>query len=731
MAHIDLHPIATVIEYVCEIKDRMSARQPHPHPEPRGVRIAVDVGGTFTDLVVIDSTGAVHRHKLLSTPPDFDTCVLAGIAKVLDGNELDPASATIVNHGTTVATNAVLERRGARTALITTKGFRDVLELRRIRAPQIYDLFFVKPPAIVDRYLRLELDERMAADGSVLSAVREQDLKDIVETLKRESVESVAVCLLHSYAYPEHEQQVGHYLRRALPDMPVSLSCDVLPQRREYERSATTVVNAYVRPVMRRYLDALQAGLTSRRIEAPLMIMQSAGGLTTAEDAAARPVFSLESGPAAGVLAAAWCCKATGQSNVISFDMGGTTAKTAMIEAGRVPYSSEYEVGPAISAGNRLVGGGGDLILAPSIDIVEVGAGGGSLAYLDTAGGIRVGPRSAGARPGPACYQLGGRNPTVTDANVALGYIKPGPLADGSVTIDANLARDAITQHIAKPLGLELSEAAMGIHRIADAQMLRALREVSTQRGRDPRDFTLVAFGGSGPVHAAGLARELGAGQVIIPPMPGLFSAVGLLVAGIEHHDVRSCQITGDAMVPDALNEHLTHMHTPMARQFQQEQVPPGQVKYTASLDLRYTGQTSELRVALEGLPVEEAAIHRAVEEFEAEHERLYGYRAEAGSGVEALAVRLIGRTPAVAVDDMRYEQQHSEASGAKSRLADFGAPRGAVETPVTHRAALRNGAEGPLLIDEYDTTIVIPPDWSARMDGAGNIVLEHTHGEG
>ena len=694
-----------------------------------GVRIAADVGGTFTDLVVIDAQGRVHREKSLSTPPHFEQCVLELMASVLARHQLDPLSVRAVNHGTTVATNAVLERRGARTALITTRGFRDVLELRRVRAPQIYDLFFDKPPIIVDRYLRLELNERVAADGTVLAPVSHDDLESIVAKLKHESVEAVAVCLLHSYAYPQHEQQLGNYLRQHLRGIPVSLSCEVLAERKEYERTATTAVNAYVQPVMRRYLDALHAGLLKVQIDAPLLIMQSAGGLTPAENAASRPVFCLESGPAAGVLAAAWCGRHTGETNIISFDMGGTTAKAAMIEGGNVPYSAEYEVGAALSAGNRLTGGGGELIIAPSIDIAEVGAGGGSIAYLDAAGGLRVGPRSAGAVPGPACYQRGGVDPTVTDANVVLGYIQPGKLAGGEVEISMEAARQAVDQQIAQPLHMSITEAALGIHRIANAQMLRALREVSIHRGRDPRGFTLIAFGGSGPVHAAGLARELGIQRVMIPLLPGVFSGVGLLTSGVEHHGVCSCRLVGVGLTPEAVNEHLETMRRQIKTQFDEESISLGQVRFLASLELRYVGQTSQLRINLESASPDQESLDGAAADFEAEHERLYGYRAEYGTGIEAVAIRLIGRTPSVDIKGMRYQGDEQAATG--SRPADFGPPWGQIDTPTTSRKSLRSGARGPLLIDEYDSTILIPPDWSATTDDAGNIVLEVIDGQG
>ena len=514
--------------------------------EPDSLRIGADVGGTFTDVVVIDQQGNVAHRKVPSTPPDFERAVLDALQTLLPEISDRDSTVSAVAHGTTVATNAVLEHRGARTALVTTAGFRDVLELRRIRAPQLYDLFFEKPEPLVPRYLRLELNERISADGRQLAVPDNAELHRIAEKLTSEGVESIAVCLLHSYAYPEHEQMVGRFLRDVLPDVPVSLSCEVLRERREYERTATTVVNAYVRPVMHGYLENLHQGMHEQTIDAPLLIMQSAGGLTPEQDARRRPVYVLESGPAAGVLAASFLAGQSGIDNLITFDMGGTTAKASLIENGRANYSPQYEVGASLSAGNCLLGGAGELIRAPTIDIAEVGAGGGSLAFLDRAGGLRVGPQSAGAVPGPVCYGRGGRQATLTDANVALGYIRPGPLADGQVAIDEDQAWRVIHDQIAVPLGLSIEEAAEGIHRIANARTMRALRSVSTERGRDPREFVLLAFGGSGPVHAVGLAEELQSPTVMVPRLPGLFSALGLLFSGIEHHSARSCRLVGN-----------------------------------------------------------------------------------------------------------------------------------------------------------------------------------------
>ena len=688
------------------------------------MRIGADVGGTFTDVVLIDTSGNIWTHKVPSTPPDFERAVLNAIEHLLHTTDAAGTTVSEVAHGTTVATNAVLEKRGAKTALITTKGFRDVLELRRIRAPQMYDLFFEKPQALVERYLRFELTERISASGEVLTPLSESELWQLKAELEKEEVESIAVCTLHAYAFPQHENAVGDFLRAQLPEVPVSLSSEVLPERKEYERTATTVVNAYVRPVMQRYLNAMRGGLQTMGIEGPLLMMQSAGGLTPESDAARLPVFVLESGPAAGVLAAGFTAQRLGTDNLITLDMGGTTAKASIIENGAVAYSSEYEVGASISAGNRLVGGGGELIRAPSIDIAEVGSGGGSIAYLDGAGGLRVGPRSAGAVPGPACYQRGGAEPTVTDANVVLGYIRPGELADGEVTIDIEAAQRAIYDRIAVPLGMDLLQAAEGIHRIANARTMRALRAVSTERGRDPREFVLIAFGGSGPIHAAGLAKELLIRQVIVPPLPGLFSTLGLLFSGVEHHDVRSCLLSGETLNAKTLEQIKAEMQRNMLAQFEIEGYPADQVTLSCSVDIRFKGQASEIRIPVVDEHFTETTVQTLYITFETEHERLYGHRSDPDNPVEVVAVRLIGQA---GIRGQQGVLNPAERLGARalSREAYFGASWGTIDTPVISRHDLgEEGTTGPLLIDEYDSTIVVPPDYRGFLDSEGNILM-------
>jgi 5-oxoprolinase (ATP-hydrolysing)/N-methylhydantoinase A len=654
-------------------------------------RIGADVGGTFTDVVMADEGGRVHVAKVLSTPPDYDRAVAEAVRALGGADE--------VVHGTTVATNAVLERRGARTALVTTAGFRDVLELRRMRMPHLYDAFWSKPPTLVERSLRLEVGERMLADGTVERPLDEDEAHRLAGRLRDAGVESVAVCLLHAYLHPAHEERLGEILRAALPGVPVSLSSEILREQQEYERTATTVVNAYVRPLMASYLDRLRHGLD----DAALSIMQSSGGVMSAADAAERPVYALESGPAAGVVAALALVRELGHENAIAFDMGGTTAKASLIEGGRVSRTQEYEVGAALSLGSRLLRGAGELIRIPTIDIAEVGAGGGSIAWRDEAGAVSVGPRSAGASPGPACYGLGGREATVTDANVALGLVPEGRIGDGSLELSRSLAEEALAA---------VDVAPRAVHDLANATMMRALRSVSTEKGRDPADVVLVAYGGSGPVHAAALAAELGARTVVVPPLAGLFSAVGLLAAREERHDVRFCRV--DARAPDLGLLHAldASMHVEAA-------------EWERSADVRYRGQSWSVTIPLPG-EIDELAIADLVARFEREHERLYGTRLDPGSPIDIRALRRASLGAERA--SIAFRAQASTGSG--TRLADFG--DGPVPARICSRHDLREPAAGPILVDEYDTTVVVPPGWDVRLDGrSGSLVLDHVRAAG
>src|SRR5215470_4104304 len=502
-------------------------------------RIGVDIGGTFTDVVLVDEVrGQVGVVKVPTTPRDFARGVLDALVAAIGSRGIAPADVSWLAHATTVVTNALLEGKGARTALVTTRGMRDVLELRRSARASLYDLFQDGPAVLVPRHLRLEVTERVDAQGAVVEPLRIDEVDDAIDFIKRHDVEAVAVCFLYSFLNEEHECQVGARLRAARPDLPVFLSCEALPEIREFERASTTAVCAYVAPILASYLGRLEAAVTGMGLPSP-HIMGSSGGVFTLDEGLRMPAMAVESGPAAGVIAAALAGRQLGLADLISFDMGGTTAKASLIEGGVVQTTAEYEVG---GGGNvrRWLHGTGHPIRVPVIDLAEVSAGGGSIAWIDPGGALRVGPESAGADPGPVCYGPSGTRPTVTDADLVLGYLNPVALLGGALPVSVERARAAIEAKIAKPLGLGVLEAAAGIVEVVNAGMAGALRIVSVERGHDPRDFTLVAFGGAGPVHAARLAEELDIPRVLIPPIPGGFSALGLVATDVRRDYART-----------------------------------------------------------------------------------------------------------------------------------------------------------------------------------------------
>lgn len=686
------------------------------------LRVGADIGGTFTDLVFLGSDGSIHATKLLSTPEDFGRAILDGLrAGLAHAGQASLAVGEIV-HGTTVATNAILEKKGAKVGLITTRGFRDVLEIRRVRLPVLYDITWRKPEPLVRRERRLEVDERVGAGGEVREPLDLASARVAIERLRALGCESVAVCLLHSYANPAHERAIGELLEGVFPN--VSLSCDVLPELREYERTATTVVDAYVKPVVGSYLGNLRSHLDSAGVSAPVLVMQSNGGIFSERAAAASPVRIIESGPAAGVIAAAAAGRAVGIENLITFDMGGTTAKASIIERGAITLSSEYEVAGGLNQGSRLIKGGGHLIRVPAIDVAEVGAGGGSLAWIDAGGVLRVGPESAGAVPGPACYARGGERPTVTDANLVLGYLNPDHLVGGELRLDARRAEQALRTHVAEPLGLSLAEAADGVHMIANAAMQRAIRSVSIERGRDPRDFTLVAFGGSGPVHAAGLAEALDLERILIPPHPGLFSAIGLLTASVEQLYTRSLLRELRKADLDAAEAILRDMAARARGDLADEGFGADSVRIERFADLRYRRQISELLLPLPARALEPSDRAALTEAFHREHETTYGY-AMRDEPVEIVALKLKARGER-ARPAPDWARMDDGAPAAGEREAYFGRSRGALRARVLSRGALDAAPQdGPLIIEEYGSTTVVPPGWRARRGAHGFVHLE------
>ncbi len=688
-------------------------------------RIGVDIGGTFTDVVFLSSGGHVLARKVASTPDDYSRAVLEAIDNGVKELGIGPDSVSEVSHGFTVATNAIIENKGAKTALITTEGFRDVLELRRNRVPRLYDLYYEKPPALVKRQLRLEVRERLNFQGEVLRPLDNADVDKAVDRILEEEVEAVAVCLLHSYANPDHEQQIGQVIRQRAPDVILTLSSDLLPEMKEYERTSTTVINCYVRPVVERYLGRLIEGLQRMGISVPLVVMQSNGGLATSSIAMEKPVYCIESGPAAGVVGAYHLGSRLGLDDLMTLDMGGTTAKASIIENGEILQAPEYEVGGDISAGHRLLRGSGHILRVPSIDLAEVGAGGGSIASVDRGGSIRVGPQSSGAVPGPACYRLGGQDATVTDADVLLGYLNPEYLLGGDFPIDRDLAEEAITRDVAMPLGISAVEAAHGIHLLVNSNMARALRAVSSERGRDPRRFVLFSFGGGGPVHAAGLAEMLDINRMVVPPFPGVFSSFGLLLANVEHHFVRTYFKIFDQLQVSDLAEILDGLWEEGRQQLRAEGFADSAQQIVTQVDMKYKGQVSELTVLMPPGKVTQKTLSELGEVFAEEHVKSFGYRTDAPYQMVNLRVIARGlsqesRTPE------RLDLPVSDRNGPSKRQVYFGGDIGWIDTTVIDRGGLTdNPADGPLIIEEYDSTTVVPPTWRASADQWRNIILE------
>ena len=679
-------------------------------------RIGIDIGGTFTDLVAITGDGRVITRKTASTPHDYGEGIVTGLSDLL---RQEPSPVADVLHATTVGSNTILEAKGAKTALITTKGFRDILEIRDLRMPVLYDISWTKPRALVERRLRLEVAEKLRPDGSVAQPLDMATVEAAIDMLRRENVKGLAICLLHSYANPEHEQAIAAAVRKALPDVAISISSEILPEIKEYPRTSTTVINAYVQPVVRAYITALDARLKALGIEAPLQLMQSNGGLASAAFAAAAPAHIIESGPAAGVVGGAALARRLNEPRVITFDMGGTTAKAGLVEDGEVLRSEAIEVGGGVMVGSRLLVGAGYMLKLPAIDLAEVGAGGGSICRLDAAGAPKVGPISAGADPGPVCYGRGGTAPTITDCNLALGYLDPGGLVGGAMKLDLDAARAAIARDLAGPMGVSVEDAAFGMLRLASATMMRAIRAVSVERGRDPRQFALLAFGGNGPLFAAGIARELGIARVLIPPLPGVFSAFGLLVADAEHHATQSLRTRLDAADPARIAAVLADLERTGAAQLARDGFPPARQETRRAAMARYVGQSSEIEVPLTGA-ITPAGIAEA---FGAEHERTYGFRAPASEPVELMGLSVITR--GLPERPRLPECIPPLASSVPATRRAWFPDGGWADTPVVDRAGLAAAPRvGPLIVQEYDATCLVPHEAHASVDGFGNIVV-------
>jgi N-methylhydantoinase A len=672
-------------------------------------RVGFDVGGTFTDFTLLHEDGRVSFFKAPSTPHDPSEAIEAGLRAIIKQHGIQPARFAHVGHGTTVATNLTIERKGAVTGLLVTQGFRDALEIGRQTRPHLYDYSVRRPDPLVPRERRIEIPERVLADGSVLVALDEASVERAAHALKDAGCRSVAICFIHSYRNPDHERRAREIVRRVLPDAYVSLSSDVLPEFREYERISTTVLNAYMGPRMGAYLEGFLARVRGLGIMAEPYTIHSNGGLMSVATVREVPVRTCLSGPAAGVIGAAEIGRVSGFPNLVTFDVGGTSTDVSLVHAGKPLFAT-----------SRLVA---DYpVKAPMIDIHVIGAGGGSIAAIDEAGALKVGPRSAGAEPGPVAYGKGGEQVTITDANIVMGRLNPVALLDGAMQVDAAAARAAIEARIARPLGLSVEEAAHGIVRIANANMARAIRSVSTERGYDTREFALFAYGGAGPLHAVELAAECGIGTVIVPQEPGTLCARGILLSDISLDFVRTLitELTPDSWrtvvgVFDAMRNEADAW---LAR----EGVAQADRAVRTVIDARYQGQNFEVQVALPEIRVD--GHDGFLARFHERHRQEYGYDVD-DRAVEVVNCRLqaLGRVPKAPLEPIA-------AGGApqvkEHRRVYFGKASGWYDTPVYARAGLpaAHAIEGPAVIEEMSATTIVLPGQNASVDRFGNIIV-------
>jgi N-methylhydantoinase A len=680
------------------------------------MRIASDIGGTFTDLVYHDEqTGELGLAKASTTPDDL----ARGVLETLDRARLDVAGTEFFVHGSTVIINALTERTGARTGLITTRGFRDVLEIGRANRPDIYNFYFRKLEPFVPRHLRLEVRERVSYKGEVLEPLDEDDVRQAVRRLKKEGVEAIAICFLHSYANATHEQRALEIAREEAPDLAITASCDVTRQWREYERTNTAVLNAYVQPTAARYLSTLEQSLAHRGMRPEtLHVMQSNGGTATFQQGKITPIRLVESGPVAGVIGAMAIGRLIGEENIISLDIGGTTAKSSLVQRGVVRTTTEYKIEWTPTSP-------GYPIMAPVVDIVEIGAGGGSIAWIDKAGALKVGPRSAGAVPGPACYGKGGTEPTVTDANLLAGRINPDYFLGGEIKVDVEAARRAM-RRVAEPFGLSDVEAALGVIRLANSNMDNLLRLVSVRRGFDPREFCLVAFGGGGSMHATALARRLHVKKVIVPVAPAVFSAWGMLMSDLRVDLVQTAIARTDRMTNGAMMEILMRLEREALDYFEHERIGPQRVVTQRFADMRYLGQEHTVRVPLPGGELGDC-MREIEERFGSLHEQHYTFRLDT-SPVEFVNFHLTAFGTVEKPGLRRLEPDGGRGQQARKgeREVDFD-ELGRHRSAVYERALLGAGAqvEGPAVVEEPAASTVLFPGDRLLVDAYGNLVIE------
>jgi N-methylhydantoinase A len=694
-------------------------------------RVGVDIGGTFTDLVSVnEATGEVRVIKVPTVPADPSEGFLDALSRALSGFGIAPAAIGFAAHGTTIATNTIIQGLGARCGLLTSAGFSDVLEIAYQTRPSLYDVFYEKPRPLVPRNLCRGVNERTGPEGETILPLDEEDVARAARELIAAGVEGIAIAFLHSYREPRNERRAAAVIRDIAPDLPVILSSDVCPEYREYPRTSTTVVNAVLVPKVGPYIARLEARLAEIGLRAGLHLMTSSGGIMAAAKARAFPVHLVESGPAAGVIGAAFVAQSLSArglaDRILALDIGGTTAKVSLVDHGMPALADEFEVGAAAVASITAARGQGYPVKTPVISLVEIGAGGGSIAWIDPGGALAVGPESAGANPGPACYGKGGDRPTLTDCNLLLGRLNPDYFLGGALTVDVGRARAAVERDLSRPLGIGVEEAARAAIDIANAKMVAALRYVSIQRGIDPRDYVLVPSGGAGPMHAAAIAEALGLSRVLIPPTPGLNSALGLLATDIKHEMVRSWFRPTRQADPAEFEAALEEIAATGLAHLAEEGVPEAAREIIHECELCYVGQSFALRVRV---PSGNADVLGEVDRaFRAAHRQLYGFASETEpTMIINLRVTAFGRVDRPRLTQLPEGDRDPRRALKGRRQVWFDAPR---DCPIYDRAALRAGDEipGPAILEQMDTTTLLPPGSRTRADAGGSLILSLAH---
>lgn len=675
-------------------------------------RIGIDTGGTFTDVSLIEeNTGKSYITKVPSTPDNPSLAVLNGIKQITAEIGIENEEISFFIHGTTVATNAMLEQKGAKTALLTTKGFKDVLQIGRQTRPKLYDFQARNTKPLVDRNIRIELDERVDVMGNIIKDIDENEVKTIAEKIKAENIESLAICFINSYVNPDNEKKVKEIFTKIIPEVSITLSYEVLPEFKEYERTSTTVANAYVLPKMKNYLAYLRKEISDMKINSDLYVMQSNGGVINADTAIDIPVRTMLSGPAGGVLSGAMVAKNTQHKNIITIDMGGTSLDTALIENEVPQFTTLSEID-------------GKPIKVPMIEMHTIGSGGGSIAWIDTGGALKVGPHSAGANPGPVCYGNGGQEPTVSDANAILGRLNPKEILGGRMKLDVESAREIMYKKIAEPLGVTVEEAAEGILKVINANMVRGIRVISVEKGHDPRDFSLMAFGGAGPLHAVDIAKDLNSKNVIIPPNPGIECAKGMLTADVRHDFVQT--YTKRISITDIkeVNTILDDLVKEAKQELGKEGFTDKTIDLQAALDLRYMNQAYEIPVEIKEANLTSNDLQNAEKDFHKLHEKVYGFSRK-DEELELINIRLIAKGLIKEIKTKRDDEQNNTSlTEIDNRKIYFDGSF--YNTPIYSRKSLQSESivSGPAVIEQLDSTIIIHPGQSAEVDLMENLII-------